>query len=116
MQFVGQVFVFGQNVRVEAEEEGSEEATHFLAKVNDLPAGTARWRKKKDGYKLERFAVLNAYSWQRRRWWCACSGDVSRYPGRIKNVSSCADVRPGFMKKMASHPLAKLLQKKILNT
>ncbi len=56
-----QVFVFGQNVRVEAEEEGNEEATHFLAKVNDLPAGTARWRKKKDGYKLERFAVLNAY-------------------------------------------------------
>lgn len=56
-----QVFVVGQNVNAEAEEEGNEEATHFLAKVNDLPAGTARWRKTKDGYKLERFAVLNAY-------------------------------------------------------
>ena len=56
-----QVFVVGQNVSAEAEEDGNEEATHFLAKVNDLPAGTARWRKTKDGYKLERFAVLNAY-------------------------------------------------------
>lgn len=56
-----QVFVVGQNVNAEAEEEGNDEATHFLAKVNDLPAGTARWRKTKDGYKLERFAVLNAY-------------------------------------------------------
>jgi len=56
-----QVFVVGQNVNAEAEEDGNDEATHFLAKVNDLPAGTARWRKTKDGYKLERFAVLDAY-------------------------------------------------------
>lgn len=56
-----QVFVVGQNVSATAEEEGNEEATHFLAKVNDLPAGTARWRKTENGYKLERFAVLNAY-------------------------------------------------------
>ncbi|MCF2444353.1 GNAT family N-acetyltransferase [Dyadobacter sp. CY345] len=56
-----QVFVVGQNVNAAAEEDGNDEATHFLAKVNDLPAGTARWRKTKDGYKLERFAVLNAY-------------------------------------------------------
>lgn len=56
-----QVFVVGQNVSAEAEEDGNDEATHFLAKVNDLPAGTARWRKTKDGFKLERFAVLNAY-------------------------------------------------------
>jgi predicted GNAT family N-acyltransferase/DNA-binding MarR family transcriptional regulator len=56
-----QVFVVGQNVNAETEGEGNEEATHFLAKVNDLPAGTARWRKTKDGYKLERFAVLHAY-------------------------------------------------------
>ena len=56
-----QVFVVGQNVSAEAEEDGNDEATHFLAKVNDLPAGTARRRKTKDGFKLERFAVLNAY-------------------------------------------------------
>lgn len=56
-----QVFVVGQNVNAVAEEDGNGQATHFLAKVNDLPAGTARWRKTKDGYKLERFAVLKAY-------------------------------------------------------
>jgi DNA-binding MarR family transcriptional regulator/predicted GNAT family N-acyltransferase len=56
-----QVFVIDQNVNAEVEEEGNDVATHYLAKVNDLPAGTARWRKTKDGYKLERFAVLNAY-------------------------------------------------------
>ncbi|SEI51035.1 Predicted N-acyltransferase, GNAT family [Dyadobacter koreensis] len=56
-----QVFVVGQNVSATAEEDGNDEATHFLAKVNDLPAGTARWRKTKDGYKLERFAVLHTY-------------------------------------------------------
>jgi predicted GNAT family N-acyltransferase/DNA-binding MarR family transcriptional regulator len=56
-----QVFVIDQQVNPEMEAEGNEEATHYLAKVNDLPAGTARWRKTKDGYKLERFAVLSAY-------------------------------------------------------
>lgn len=56
-----QVFVIDQNVNADVEEEGNNEATHYLARVNDLPAGTARWRKTKDGYKLERFAVLNAY-------------------------------------------------------
>ncbi|WP_200837158.1 bifunctional helix-turn-helix transcriptional regulator/GNAT family N-acetyltransferase [Dyadobacter sp. 3J3] len=56
-----QVFVIDQNVDAAAEEDGNDVATHYLAKVNDLPAGTARWRKTKDGYKLERFAVLNAY-------------------------------------------------------
>lgn len=56
-----QVFVIDQNVNADAEEEGNDVATHYLASVNDLPAGTARWRKTKDGYKLERFAVLNAY-------------------------------------------------------
>ncbi|MCF0058384.1 GNAT family N-acetyltransferase [Dyadobacter sp. CY356] len=56
-----QVFVIGQNVDAVAEEDGNDIATHYLAKVNDLPAGTARWRKTENGYKLERFAVLNAY-------------------------------------------------------
>lgn len=56
-----QVFVIDQNVDAKAEEDGNDEATHYLAKVNDLPAGTARWRKTENGYKLERFAVLNAY-------------------------------------------------------
>ncbi|MBE9465091.1 GNAT family N-acetyltransferase [Dyadobacter sp. UP-52] len=56
-----QVFVIDQNVDATAEEDGNDAATHYLAKVNDLPAGTARWRKTENGYKLERFAVLNAY-------------------------------------------------------
>jgi predicted GNAT family N-acyltransferase len=33
-------------------------ATHYLVFDNDIPCGTARWRKTPKGIKLERFAVL----------------------------------------------------------
>jgi predicted GNAT family N-acyltransferase len=53
-----QVFVIEQNCPPELEWEFEEESIHFLATVDDIPAGAARWRKTDNGYKLERFAVL----------------------------------------------------------
>ena len=56
-----QVFVVEQDCPPELEWEFEEESTHFLATVDDVPAGAARWRKTDNGYKLERFAVLNEF-------------------------------------------------------
>jgi len=52
-----EVFVNEQNCPPELEWESEEESTHFLATVDDVPAGASRWRKTDKGYKLERFAV-----------------------------------------------------------
>ena len=56
-----EVFVEEQECPVDLEFEFEEESTHFLALVNDTPAGAARWRKTPKGYKLERFAVSKNY-------------------------------------------------------
>jgi predicted GNAT family N-acyltransferase len=56
-----EVFVVEQDCPPELEWEFEDESTHFLAKVDDEPAGAARWRKTDKGYKLERFAVLKQY-------------------------------------------------------
>jgi len=53
-----EVFVLGQNCPADLERANEEESTHFLAKVDGIPAGACRWRKTENGYKLERFAVL----------------------------------------------------------
>ncbi|MBS9523924.1 GNAT family N-acetyltransferase [Litoribacter alkaliphilus] len=54
-----EVFVFEQNVHPEEEyDEFEETSTHFLALLEGVPAGTARWRYTDNGVKLERFAVL----------------------------------------------------------
>ena len=54
-----QVFVIGQNVPAEEEIDAFEEQSfHFLAVVNKIPCGAARWRFTENGIKLERFAVL----------------------------------------------------------
>lgn len=55
------VFVVEQACPPELEWEFEDESTHFLAKVDDIPAGAARWRRTDKGYKLERFAVLQNY-------------------------------------------------------
>jgi predicted GNAT family N-acyltransferase len=53
------VFVIEQEVDPAEEYDEFEDcSTHFLAKVDYLPAGTARWRFTDKGIKLERFAVL----------------------------------------------------------
>jgi predicted GNAT family N-acyltransferase len=52
------VFVEEQECPPELEWEFEDESNHFLATVNDIPAGACRWRKTEKGYKLERFAVL----------------------------------------------------------
>jgi predicted GNAT family N-acyltransferase len=56
------VFVEEQNVPAEEEFDDFEKiATHYLAMMEDIPAGTARWRYTDNGIKLERFAVLKEY-------------------------------------------------------
>lgn len=56
-----EVFVDEQNCPPELEWEYEDESTHFLATVDEEPAGAARWRKTTNGYKLERFAVLKKF-------------------------------------------------------
>ena len=55
-----EVFVIGQNCPEEIEWEFEEESTHFLVYDLGHPVATARHRKTNDGYKLERFAVLES--------------------------------------------------------
>ena len=53
------VFVQEQQVPREAEyDEYEPVAKHYLATLDGLPCGAARWRKTDAGVKLERFAVL----------------------------------------------------------
>jgi len=52
------VFVIGQNCPANLEWEFEEESTHFLVFDNGKAVATARHRKTTNGYKLERFAVL----------------------------------------------------------
>ena len=55
-----EVFVIGQNCPANLEWEFEEESTHFLVYDNGEAVATARHRKTKNGYKLERFAVLES--------------------------------------------------------
>jgi predicted GNAT family N-acyltransferase len=59
-----EVFVGEQNCPPELEWEHEDESVHFLATVDDEPAGAARWRRTDKGYKLERFAVLKKFRGQ----------------------------------------------------
>ena len=55
----GKVFVEGMNIPVEIELDKYDKIAHqIIAYADEIPAGTARWRKTKEGTKLERFAVL----------------------------------------------------------
>jgi predicted GNAT family N-acyltransferase len=56
-----EVFVHEQHCPADMEWEFEEESNHFLAMVDDVPTGAARWRKTDKGYKLERFAVLKQF-------------------------------------------------------
>lgn len=57
-----QVFVEEQHVSAREEyDEYETSSTHFLARIDGVPGGTARWRRTSNGVKLERFAVLRAY-------------------------------------------------------
>ncbi|HTD41909.1 MAG TPA: GNAT family N-acetyltransferase [Mucilaginibacter sp.] len=56
-----EVFVGEQKCPPELEWEHEEESNHFLAMVDNEPAGASRWRKTDKGYKLERFAVLKKF-------------------------------------------------------
>jgi len=55
------VFVEEQQVAPEIEYDQYEDtSTHVLARIGNKAVGTARWRKTDQGFKLERFAVLNS--------------------------------------------------------
>jgi predicted GNAT family N-acyltransferase len=57
-----EVFVEEQKVAEEEEiDEFENESIHFLAYMNDVPAGAARWRFTDKGVKLERFAVKKIF-------------------------------------------------------
>tara|TARA_B100000902_G_scaffold396832_1_gene458889 strand:- start:1086 stop:1514 length:429 start_codon:yes stop_codon:yes gene_type:complete len=55
-----QVFVIGQNCPEEIEWEYEEESIHYLVLKNNKAVATARYRSTENGYKLERFAVLES--------------------------------------------------------
>ncbi|WP_118973679.1 GNAT family N-acetyltransferase [Taibaiella koreensis] len=55
------VFVQEQGCPSDLEHENDDIAVHFLAAINGIPAGAARWRRTDAGFKLERFAVLPAF-------------------------------------------------------
>ncbi len=56
------VFVIGQNCAPDEEYDEYEKiCQHFLAKYQGIQAGTCRIRKTIDGFKLERFAVLQQF-------------------------------------------------------
>lgn len=53
------VFVIEQAVDPDKERDEFESSSnHFIARINEIPVGTARWRNTPLGIKLERFAVL----------------------------------------------------------
>lgn len=60
-----EVFVDEQHVSPDEEyDEYEVSSTHFLARIDGTPCGTARWRRTSNGVKLERFAVLKAFRGQ----------------------------------------------------
>ena len=57
-----EVFIRGLNIPEYLEiDENEDMATYVLAYTKSKPVGTARWRKTREGIKLERFAVLDKY-------------------------------------------------------
>ena len=63
------VFCKEQKVSKKIEFDGLDEfCDQYLAKINELPIGTARIREEKKGiFKIERMAVLKKYRKKRRR-------------------------------------------------
>lgn len=55
------VFIEEQNCPPELEWENEDECVHFLATVDKVAAGTARWWPTNKGIKLQRFAVLQEF-------------------------------------------------------
>lgn len=55
------VFIEEQNCPPDLEWENEDECVHFLATVDKVAAGTARWWPTSKGIKLQRFAVLKEF-------------------------------------------------------
>jgi predicted GNAT family N-acyltransferase len=94
-----EVFVIGQNCPEDMEWEFEEESTHFLIFYNEKAVATARHRKTENGFKLERFAVLNS---ERGKGFGntvlkAILNDISDYKGEIY-MHAQTDVIPFYEK------------------
>ena len=94
-----EVFVIGQNCPEDIEWEFEEESTHFLVFDNKEAVATARHRETDNGYKLERFAVLesergNGYGHIVLK---AILEDLSSFKGRIY-MHAQLDVIPFYEK------------------
>ena len=56
------VFIEEQKIPKKVElDDSTIKAIYFIAYMNDIPVGTARYQKTQFGVKLERFAVLKSY-------------------------------------------------------
>ena len=55
------VFVEGQNVPLDLELDGDEQAFHFLIELDQIPVATSRYRPYKGTFKIERVATLENY-------------------------------------------------------
>tara|TARA_B100001250_G_scaffold42446_2_gene33557 strand:- start:1579 stop:2013 length:435 start_codon:yes stop_codon:yes gene_type:complete len=94
-----EVFVIGQNCPENLEWEFEEESTHFLVIEDKKPVATARYRKTKNGCKLERFAVISP---SRRKGYGslvlkALLNDLRNYNGLIY-MHAQSDVIPFYQK------------------
>jgi len=94
-----EVFVVGQKCPANLEWEFEEESTHFLVLNENKAVATARHRKTKNGYKLERFAVLNT---ERRKGYGhiilrAIINDLKDFEGNIY-IHAQSEVLPFYEK------------------
>ena len=110
-----EVFVLGQNVPAEDEiDQYESQCHHFLAKVNEIPCGAARWRITDKGVKLERFAVLENYRSQGvgSALVQAVLQDIGTYPelsGRMHYLHAQLSAMPLY-RKFGFRPVGEMFQ------
>lgn len=79
------VFVEEQGCPEQIESANNEDAVNYIALMDNNPCGACRWRKTADGYKLERFAVLQEFRNKRvgQALLAAALADIPRDSGLI---------------------------------
>ena len=98
------VFVVEQEVdAVEEYDEFEDSSVHFLAKVEGIPVGTARWRFTQNGVKMERFAVLKVARGKGvgQALVAAVLGDIDQHPdtnGKKKYLHAQIHAMPLYAK------------------
>uniref|UniRef100_UPI004047F41C GNAT family N-acetyltransferase n=1 Tax=Algoriphagus sp. TaxID=1872435 RepID=UPI004047F41C len=98
------VFVVEQEVDAAEEyDEFEDSSVHFLAKVEGIPVGTARWRFTQNGVKMERFAVLKVARGKGvgQALVAAVLGDIDQHPdtnGKKKYLHAQIHAMPLYAK------------------